>query len=141
MEPEQITHKHFCSFSEAIREGARLRPQAFGELLLDGKTCAIGAGLEAMGYADIGDSWLDAARKYPYLAIHRTEGFPCPIPECFCQPSFLYRVVIHLNDHHRWSREQIADWLESEEEKLGFVTLIEGESSRAQVEVSEVVMA
>ena len=21
-------------------------------------------------------------------------------------------MIIHLNDHHEWSREQIADWLE-----------------------------
>lgn len=139
MEPEKIK-KHFCSFSEAIREGAKIRPQGFGELVVGGKTCAIGAGLEAMGYADIGDSWLDAARKYPYLASRLADGFPCPVSECFCRPEYLYRVVIHLNDHHRWTREAIADWLESEEEKLGFVTLVEGESLRSQTEVSEVVM-
>lgn len=23
----------------------------------------------------------------------------------------LMRVMIHLNDHHKWTREQIADWL------------------------------
>lgn len=26
----------------------------------------------------------------------------------------LLRVVMHLNDHHKWSREQIADWIEQE---------------------------
>jgi hypothetical protein len=36
-------------------------------------------------------------------------------------------MIWHLNDHHGWTREQIADWLYSEEEKLGFVTLVEAE--------------
>jgi hypothetical protein len=34
-----------------------------------------------------------------------------------------------LNDEHKWTREQIADWLEKEEEKLGFITIVEAESS------------
>lgn len=28
----------------------------------------------------------------------------------------LMRVIIHLNDHHKWSREQIADWLDDQAE-------------------------
>lgn len=30
---------------------------------------------------------------------------------------FLHGAIIHLNDVHKWSREQIADWLETLEEK------------------------
>lgn len=28
-------------------------------------------------------------------------------------------MVVHLNDEHRWSREQIADWVEGVEQRSG----------------------
>jgi hypothetical protein len=34
----------------------------------------------------------------------------CPAPAC---ATARYDLLIHLNDDHRWSRERIADWLES----------------------------
>jgi hypothetical protein len=46
-------------------------------------------------------------------------------------------VIFHLNDDHLWTREQIADWLESEEEKLGFITLTETESQTESKVLSE----
>lgn len=34
-------------------------------------------------------------------------------PECpRDQNTFVANVIVHLNDHHRWTREQIADWLD-----------------------------
>jgi hypothetical protein len=33
--------------------------------------------------------------------------------------SALDRMIIHLNDEHRWTREQVADWLESLDIDLG----------------------
>lgn len=48
------------------------------------------------------------------------EGAKCPIPEqddCgLAEDDYrdhVYNIVMHLNDHHMWSREEIADWLES----------------------------
>lgn len=32
---------------------------------------------------------------------------------CDRKHNFLSSMIIHLNDHHKWSREQIADWVES----------------------------
>lgn len=113
--------------SEAIREGARLRPQTtegdyFGRV--DGVlcSCALGAAYEARD-----------RRKEP---IHRTpvehlEGFAagdifdsvfpvvkvqikCPVmPECGAikWPADLGWIVAHLNDDHKWTREQIADFV------------------------------
>lgn len=119
--------KHFCSFSEAIREGSKLNPQGFFALEHQGKTCAIGAALSAIGYADIGEAWPSAAEMYPYLSTRA--GRDCPVVECEEFHLRIYGVIAHLNDEHRWTREAIADWLEREEEKLGYVTVVESETS------------
>jgi hypothetical protein len=44
---------------------------------------------------------------------------------------------MHLNDHHKWTREQIADWLELEEEKLGYVTIAEPEAASPVVQAAK----
>ncbi len=36
---------------------------------------------------------------------------PCPVEGCR-KRLFLAAIIVHLNDDHRWSREQIAQWLE-----------------------------
>jgi hypothetical protein len=33
-----------------------------------------------------------------------------------CYPRDLHSTIMHLNDRHKWSRERIADWVESLEE-------------------------
>jgi hypothetical protein len=118
--------KHFCCFSEAIREGAKLRPQGFGELHANGASCAIGAGREAIyGTTEGEQEHYDQIRAlFPYLQTRAS------CPACPLRLS-LFIVAYHLNDDHRWTREQIADWLQSEEDKLGFVTISETEESEA----------
>lgn len=137
--------KHFCSLSEAIREGAKLRPQAHHGMLLAGGTCAMGAAAEAIGFStreiDYG-CYFDLLDLYPYA---RTTETTCPVVSCgkawdFDNKSrtYLGQLIVHLNDDHRWTREAIADWLESEEEKLGFVTVVESESSSLSLQSVEV---
>lgn len=52
---------------------------------------------------------------WPALKDHRVL---CPARtivednKCFTEQR-LFRIIIHLNDYHGWSREQIADWLET----------------------------
>lgn len=121
--------KHYAYFSAAIRDGAKLNEQTFGVLYLNGRTCAIGAGATAMGFADIGEAWQAIVAEFPYLgsAQNRTE---CPAKPCSHPRSRpVYATITHLNDDHRWTREQIADWLYAEEEKLGFVTLTEAHNT------------
>ena len=44
----------------------------------------------------------------------------CPVPGCYAVDSVL-NLVQHLNDHsHQWSREKIADWLETLDVDLSF---------------------
>lgn len=148
--------KHFCSFSEAIREGATMRPaQAYFKLsdAEQNASCVIGAGFEAMAGRTMNGSADDYAFRdnflrtvpYPYLQNEVTP--PCGCTEPLASGSRLkwgggklpvgerqttasiFNIAVHLNNHHQWTREQIADWLETEEEKIGFVTLVESDSS------------
>lgn len=125
--------KQFCSMSEAIREGAKIRPQGVGTFFAAGKTCALGAGAEAIGFSERALSmgcFEDLTQLYSYLKSIGT----CPVPECkeLSSGTIIGRVVTHLNDEHLWTREAIADWLETEEEKLGYVTLVEPERSESK---------
>src|ERR1051325_2910153 len=101
--------KHYCTFSEAIREGAKLRPQAFNEYYIDGGSCAVGAAAEAMGFDKV--RMVEAENAFAYM---QAAGVDCPACK---RINSLLGVCTHLNDTHRWTREQIADWLETEEEK------------------------
>jgi len=110
--------KHYAAMSEAIREGAKLGPQAFGTWRIDNRTCVMGAASEAVfgPHLENGVSLVDL---WPYIGKNSAR-----CPECKDE-DYLSCVMVHLNDEHRWTREQIADWLYAEEEKLGFITLTE----------------
>jgi hypothetical protein len=105
--------------SEAIRLGAMIRPQAFGEYQVMGRSCALGAAMDALGIpvcdqSDFLDAELD--QLFPTCAL---KAQCCPVRDCHREldppERFIGSVVIHLNDHHRWTREQIADWVETVE--------------------------
>jgi hypothetical protein len=45
----------------------------------------------------------------------------CPIvKECISRHGTLASIIIHLNDDHKWSRERVADWLETLDVDLKF---------------------
>jgi len=82
-----------------------LHPQHFGALelhSLDGTvigTCAIGAAAQA-GYqfrVDLPETWVTCPAT--------DGGWICK------QRQNLHCLIVHLNDRHRWTREQIADWV------------------------------
>lgn len=92
--------------SEAIRIGARLRPQAIGVFFEDGKSCAIGAAMEAIGV--------------PYTERMGCTGYP-PVPQ-MAVDAFHYilrdgerftdfGVEVHRRNDRGDTRESIADWL------------------------------
>jgi hypothetical protein len=138
--------KQFCSFSEAIREGAKLKPQVRVAYYSREGTCAIGAGLHAMFTEDATADHLyhfevEAVSEFPYLS----ESVKCPVHRwwnlasiCRSARRSRIRMISHLNDYHEWTRERIADWLESEEEKLGYVTLVESAPNALSLEVETV---
>lgn len=105
--------------SEAIRLGAMMRPQAKEDLFVGGHSCALGAAYEAIGLmtpdtdrCNNPSSWHWRTRDaFPLLE----EKVSCPIGDCWRTPDDLAYVTTHLNDEHGWTREAIADWVESVE--------------------------
>src|SRR5258706_314082 len=78
--------------SEAIRMGAKLRPQCFNSFWMDGGSCAMGAAYEAVGVpygADVGDS---GAKHFTYFWGRGAVA-----------------DIFHRNDGLHQSREEIAD--------------------------------
>lgn len=94
-------------FSEAIRLGATLRPQAYGRLFDRGRSCAIGAAYEAAGVSDshsvLPEGWFDF--------LIRQGGQQCV--ECGELLTDNYKAISHMNDFHFWTRERIADFVET----------------------------
>jgi hypothetical protein len=90
--------------SEAIRLGAMMKPQAFRTLLTDEGACALGAALLAVGFRPE-EAVRSALNRWPWAS---TVSADCPT----CGRSrTVFRVITHLNDCHRWTREQIATWV------------------------------
>lgn len=96
---------------EAARLGALLKPQGFGALYLRGNTCVWGAVADAMGILKgeavcgitaISENWPAASLKAN-----------CPACGNMADYVTVAGVMGHLNDDHRWSRERIADWVET----------------------------
>lgn len=88
--------------SEAIRLGSMLYPQAFGETFKDGRTCAMGAALAAIGapmefYGTVVD-------HFPVTTQHGMN----PVTGETC---LVISIIRQLNDLSRWTRPQIADWV------------------------------
>lgn len=92
----------------SMRLGSMLRPQGFGGAFMEGEagieSCALGAALEAIGEMNTGKY---ASDLWPELYALQT---PCPV--CFIPRGVLHVIGFCLNDAHRWTREQIATWLE-----------------------------
>jgi hypothetical protein len=102
--------------SEAMRLGALLSPQGFGPQAMVGESrCALGAALAATQTASAGrhgvstEAYALVNRRWPWLFVR---GVGCPV--CEDCPGWPPAIVIgHLNDQHRWTREQIAAWVET----------------------------
>lgn len=96
--------------SEAIRIGARIRPQCFGKFFRDGESCALGAAYEAgigraLEYGGFPECFSDLERKFPM--IHEL------VPSVRGGVDRLYMEIAARNDQKE-SRESIADWLEAQ---------------------------
>jgi len=100
-------------FSQAIRLGATFRPQCFEMLFLRDqnnratKTCALGAALEALGH-----DFIDSVNTHEMIKRFDL-GSSCVCPVCGTTKVAVWDAIAHLNDTHRWSRENIADFLET----------------------------
>lgn len=95
--------------SEAIRLGAMLKPQAFGDLWRDGgrTSCALGAAYEALGFGP-GSDVEDNEHVPRGIRDFLEEPSACPVCK---RENRIGLTVTHLNDAHKWTRERIADWV------------------------------
>jgi len=105
--------------SEAIRLGAMLKPQGSGADSIRYRhvtaTCALGAACEAVGaeYREAGaDLYGAVSARWPWVT-RALEALPNgdPWPMYYTHRS-VADAIYTLNDHG-WTREQIADWVET----------------------------
>jgi hypothetical protein len=94
--------------SEAIRLGAMMRPQAFS-CYTDGiGTCVWGAANEAIGLP-ANHGFFETEGEWSVA----DQASRCPIAKCVRRFRVVSSIIQHLNDEHRWTREKIADWVET----------------------------
>ena len=101
-----------------IRDGMKRRPdQAFGDYY-QGKSasCALGAAYEAMYPLPADAAGTRPTRDLDWFFHCLDTVKQCPGEGCRKKIS-LSAILVHLNDDHRWSREQIAEWLAGPSEK------------------------
>lgn len=103
--------------SEAIRLGATLKPQGRTVFYdsLDRSTCALGAALDAIGQLG-GQLHLTRYNEWCKVEEHWPYAFKLGTTEDMTK-SIAYKAAI-MNDQG-WTREQVADFVEAEERKLG----------------------
>lgn len=106
------------NLSEAIRLGAMQHRQARGTYYdhVDHRTCALGAALDAIGQLDaIGfDALQQLQAAFPIL--RDTVTLPVIAPDPRIARYDLASAIIALNDQCLWTREAIADWVETLEQ-------------------------
>jgi hypothetical protein len=104
------------TLSQAIRLGSMLKPHGRGFYQTLGGSCALGAGLDAIGIAaEIQNTLPDKTLNALFPVCARAAR--CPVPYCDDSAKNVGDVIPHLNDDHDWTREQIAAWVETIEAK------------------------
>jgi hypothetical protein len=100
----------------AIRKGAERRPdQAFGDYFIGRRaSCALGAAYEGMYRLaeDMGGKRPTKDLEWFFDCLESTIRY-CPIEGCK-KHLVLSSMIVHLNDVHEWTREQIATWVEQQ---------------------------
>jgi hypothetical protein len=98
--------------AEFIRDGMKRRPdQAFGDYFAgDSASCALGAAYDAMYRLPKNADGQRPSRDLDWFFDCLDTVKACPVDGCK-KKIFLAALIVHLNDDHRWSREDVADWL------------------------------
>lgn len=129
------------NLSDAIRSGSKMLPQHFGSLwklhprghsYLHESSCALGAAWDSSGQIiptePNGYNELEAI--FPVLKQEVSH----PVHKELVKS--LRNVIIGLNDHQRWSREAIAEWVEVQERKLGMYKEVKSEADHGNAELA-----
>ena len=99
------------TLSDAIRIGAMLSPQGF-DGRMDGVTrCALAAASDAIGlHRGVWVKYGALIERFPILT--QPAIYPCG---CHADVD-VESIICHLNDTCHWSREAIADWVQTLEQ-------------------------
>jgi hypothetical protein len=116
--------------AKAIRLGASRRPQCFGSYFDErGGSCALGAAYDGMyelprqarepgeivprHLERLFNCLEDVVKRCPEKASPLRDGLGgASANETACRKKLpLGAMIVHLNDDHGWTREQIAEWL------------------------------
>jgi hypothetical protein len=107
-------HLQERDLADAILEGVQRRPeQSFGEYFRGRKSsCALGAAYEGLYRLPREADGIKPRRLD--LLFDCLDNAVRICPDCGKKRLPLGAIMIHLNDHHLWTREQIAAWLKSD---------------------------
>ncbi len=107
----QPDHHDEQELAHAIRIGAKRRPnQAFGEYYRGIRSsCALGAAYEGVYRLPPDVNSLHPKRLDRFFECLEYTLRRCPVG---CKKTLsLAAIIVHLNDYHQWTREQIAEWV------------------------------
>ena len=114
-EEELKQHHGEKELAEFIRQGAKRRPdQAFGDYYSGrSASCALGAAYEGMYRLPDQAGNIRPTKDLEWF-FDCLEGSvrKCPGGDGCRKSLSLAAIMVHLNDDHKWSREQIASWLD-----------------------------
>jgi hypothetical protein len=112
-EPHHDLAKDQQDLADAILEGAKRRPsQSFGSYFSDnGSSCALGAAYDGIYHLREVDGHTRPRRLDYLFECLDNVALACPVG---CKKKIpLGALIVHLNDDHEWTREQIAAWLKA----------------------------
>ena len=111
----RVRHHDEKELADFIRDGIKRRPeQAFGDYYKGrSASCALGAAYEAMYPLPDDPSGQRPTRDLDWFFDCLDTVKPCPGEGCK-KRIHLAALLVHLNDDHRWSRDEIAAWLAGE---------------------------
>jgi hypothetical protein len=107
----EALHLQERELADAMLEGIERRPdQSFGEYYRGRKSsCALGAAYEGIYRIPRNADGIRPKRLDLLFDCLDNEVRRCPA--CAKKRLPIGAIIIHLNDHHQWTREQIAHWL------------------------------
>jgi hypothetical protein len=106
------SHHDERELADFIRSGMERRPdQAFGDYYKgNSASCALGAAYEAMYRLPLDANGKRPTRDLDWFFDCLDTVRACPHEGCK-KRIFLAALIVHLNDDHVWTRDQIANWL------------------------------
>lgn len=112
-------HLQERELAQAMLDGIARRPeQSFGEYYRGRhSSCALGAAYEGLYRLPRNADGIKPRRLDLLFECLDSEVRVCPA--CGRKRLPLGAIIIHLNDHHQWTRERIAAWLREDADARG----------------------